>query len=140
MQDGGKHDRLSQNITGRHFSHVTKCRIFKNLNLRKKPNRNFRGTFLEKRFRHLKLYSNPPDWPGLVIIWTPFEIQKIEVHLFEKANLSGFCTWNFTTKEDLNRRKQVLLLNFRPWPTKKPKTLSIFFVKILQRENQGLLV
>ena len=46
----------------RHFSHVTKSRIFKNLNLRKKADRNFRGIFLKKRFRHLKLYSNPPSW------------------------------------------------------------------------------
>ena len=46
----------------RHFSHVTKSRIFKNLNLRKKAHRNFRGTFLKNRFRHLKLYSNPPSW------------------------------------------------------------------------------
>ena len=43
------------------FSHVTKSRIFKNLNLRKKADRNFRGTFLKNRFRHLKLYSNPPS-------------------------------------------------------------------------------
>ena len=47
---------------GRHFSHVTKSRIFRNLNLRKKPGRNLRGTFLENRFRHLKLYSNSPSW------------------------------------------------------------------------------
>ena len=46
----------------RHFSHVTKSRIFKNLNLRKKADRNFRRTFLKNRFRHLKLYSNPPSW------------------------------------------------------------------------------
>ena len=46
----------------RHFSHVTKSGIFKNLNLRKKTDRNFRGTFLKNRFRHLKLYSNPPSW------------------------------------------------------------------------------
>ena len=44
-----------------HFSHVTKSRIFKNLNLRKKADRNFRGIFLKERFRHLKLYSNPPS-------------------------------------------------------------------------------
>ena len=40
----------------RHFSHVTKSRIFKNLNLREKADRNFRCTFLKNRFRHLKLY------------------------------------------------------------------------------------
>ena len=45
-----------------HSSHVTESRIFKNLNLRKKADRNFRGTFLKNRFRHLNLYSNPPSW------------------------------------------------------------------------------
>ena len=47
---------------GRHFSHVTKSSIFKNLDLRKKADRNFRGNFLKNRFMHLKLYSNLPSW------------------------------------------------------------------------------
>ena len=46
----------------RHFSHVIKSRIFKNLNLREKADRNFRPTFLKNRFRHLKLYSNTQRW------------------------------------------------------------------------------
>ena len=46
---------------GRHFSHVTKSSIFKNLDLRKKADRNFRGNFLKNRFMHLKLYSNLPS-------------------------------------------------------------------------------
>ena len=46
----------------RHFSHMTKSRIFKNVNLREKADRNFRRTSLKNRFRHLKLYSNPPSW------------------------------------------------------------------------------
>ena len=54
---------------------------------------------------------------------------KIEVHIFERANLSGFDTWKFTAKEDLNQRKQVFLLNFRPWPAQKPKIWSIFYGK-----------
>ena len=45
----------------RHFSHVTKSRIFKNLNFRKKADRNFCRTFLKHHFRHLKLYSNSPS-------------------------------------------------------------------------------
>ena len=44
--------------TTRDFSHMTKSRIFKNLNLRKKADR----TFLKNRFRHLNLYSNSPSW------------------------------------------------------------------------------
>ena len=54
-------------------------------------------------------------------MWARFERQKIEVHIFERANFSGFGTWNFTAKEDLNRPKKVFLLNFRPWPAQKPK-------------------
>ena len=42
----------------RHFIQATKNRIFKNLNLRKKAGRNFRGNLLKNHFRHLKLYSN----------------------------------------------------------------------------------
>ena len=38
----------------RHFSHVTKSRIFKNLNLIKKTDRNFCGTFLKKEIYQLK--------------------------------------------------------------------------------------
>ena len=74
---------------------VTKSRIFKILNLTKKSDRNFRGTFLKNHFRHLKLYSNPP---GVVVIWAPFERQKI-VHIFERASLSGFGTWNSPPKK-----------------------------------------
>ena len=46
----------------RHFSHVTESRIFKNCNLRKKADRNFRDYFLKNHFRLLRLYSNPTSW------------------------------------------------------------------------------
>ena len=39
---------------------MTESRIFKYLNLRKKADRNFRGTFLKNCFRHVN--SNPPSW------------------------------------------------------------------------------
>ena len=95
----------------RHFSHVTKSRIFKSLNLRKKADRNFRSTFLKNGFRHLNyIQITQADWPGAMVIWAPFARQKIEVHIIERANLSGFGTWKFTAKEDLNQRKQVFLL------------------------------
>ena len=63
------------------------------------------------------------------MIWAPFERQKIEVHIFERASLAGFGTWKLTTKEDLNQQKQVFLLNFRPWPTQKPKGWPVFYGK-----------
>ena len=54
------------------------------------------------------------DCPG-VVIWAPFETQKIQVHIFEIANLSAFGIWKLLAKEELNRQKQVFLHNFRPW-------------------------
>ena len=70
-------------------------------------------------------------------IWSlsPFERQKIEVHIFERANLSCFGTWKFTAKENLNRQKQVFFLNFRPWPAQKPNIWSIFYGRKLILEN-----
>ena len=41
---------------------MTKSRIFKNINLRRKADRNFRGNFLKNHFRYLELYSDPPSW------------------------------------------------------------------------------
>ena len=58
-----------------------------------------------------------------------FERQKIEVHIFEGANPSGFGTWMFSAEEDLSRQKQVFLHNFRPWRAQKPKIWSIFYEK-----------
>ena len=69
------------------------------------------------------------DWLEVVVIWAPFERRRIEVQIFERANLSGFGMWNVTAREDLNRRKQVFLLNFRPLPAQKPKIWSIFYGK-----------
>ena len=62
-------------------------------------------------------------------MWAPFEREKIEGHIFGRANLSGFGTSNFTAKEGLNQRKQVFFLNFRPWPTQKTKIWSNFYAK-----------
>ena len=87
---------------------MTRSHIFEILNLRKKADR---GNFLKNHFRHLKLYSNPQAyWPEVVAIWAPFESQNIEVHIFERANLSGFSMWKFTAKEDLNQQKSYLFL------------------------------
>ena len=69
------------------------------------------------------------DWPEVVVIWAPFERKKIEAHIFERANLSGFGTWKFTAKEDLNPRKQVFLLNLRLWPAQKPNIWYFFYGK-----------
>ena len=72
--------------------------------------------FLEKPFQAPKIMFKSTNLIGQESLsyWAPFERQKIEVHIFERANLSGFGTWKFTAKEDLNQQKQVFLLNFRP--------------------------
>ena len=126
-------DYSTREAQRRHFSHATKSRIFKNLNLRKKADLNFRGKFLKNHFRHLKLYSNPPSWLArsrchMGTFWKTKDIS-------ERANLSGFGTWNFTAKEDLNPPKQVFVLNLRLWPTQKPKIWSFFSGKSFIWEN-----
>ena len=97
--------------------------------LRKVVNRNFRGTFWKTVSGKLIIQIPQADWPEVVVIWAPFKRQKIEFHIFERANLSGFGIWKFTAKEDLNQQKQVFFLNFRPWSAQKPKIWSIFYGK-----------
>ena len=107
---------LNPVLTNRYFSHMTKSRIFKSLNLRRKADRSLCHNLLEKHFRHLKLYSNPQaDWPKVLVIWVLFERQKVdEVYIFERASLSGFASWKFTMKE-----KQVFLLKTLACPETK---------------------
>ena len=69
------------------------------------------------------------DWSEVVVRWVPLERQKVEVHIFERSNLLGLATWKFTTKEDLNPRKQVFLHNLRLRPAQKPKIWSILYGK-----------
>ena len=71
----------------RHVSHVTKSRIFKNLNLRKKSDHNFRSTFLKNRFRHPKLYSNPPSW---------FVRSRCHMSAFWKTKDWGWNFWDWS--------------------------------------------
>ena len=71
------------------------------------------------------------DWPGIVVIRAPFERQKVVVHNFDRTSLSGFATWEFTAKEDVNPEKQVFLRNLRISPGQKPKIWSIFYAKSL---------
>ena len=66
-------------------------------------------------------------WPEVVVKWTLFERQNILVRIFRKANLSGFGTWKFTTKQDLNPQKLVFLLNLRLWTAQKLKICPIFY-------------
>ena len=114
----------------RHYSHMTKSRIFKNLNLRRKADQHFRGNLLKNHFRNLKLYSNPQvDWPEFVDIWAPIEKQKAKVHSFDRANHLGFATWEYNAQEDLNLQKKIFPLKLRFWYAQKQKIWSIFYEK-----------
>ena len=66
------------------------------------------------------------DWPEVVVRWAPFERQKIEVEVFERGKLSPP---KFTTKDDLNTPKEVLL-NLRFWPAQKPNIWSFSYGKM----------
>ena len=67
-------------------------------------------------------------------MWAPFEKQKVEVYIFCQSHSFRFCKWEFATKEDLNERKQFLLLNLRLWLAQKPKVLSSFTGKSLYKK------
>ena len=67
-------------------------------------------------------------------MWAPFERQKIEVHIFESANPSGFGTWKFSTKEDLNRQKQVFLHILDLGPPENQKFGLFFMGKSLYKK------
>ena len=82
---------------------LAKSRIFKNLNLRAKADHNFRRNLLENCIRHLNyIQILQAYWPKVDVIWAPFEKQKAEVYIFERANFSGYAKWKFTTQEDVN--------------------------------------
>ena len=72
--------------------------------------------------------SYAPEYPQLIGAkdWSS-HLQKTEVHIFKRANLSGFGTWNCTTKEDLNAQKLVFLLNLSLWTTQKQNIWCIFY-------------
>lgn len=53
---------LNPALTKRHFSQITKSRIFKNLNLRRKSDWSFCSNMLGNHFRCLKLHLNSWSW------------------------------------------------------------------------------
>ena len=62
-------------------------------------------------------------------------MQKVEVYIFDRANLSAFATREFTRKENLNQQKQVFLVNLGLRSTQKSKFWSLFFGKIFTYEK-----
>ena len=84
-------------------SHVAKSCIFKNPNLRRKHDRNFRGKLLENHFRHQELYSKPQGWlaRSRYHLGNLRKTLKILMFIFLTEPLCQvFTTGNFVTKED----------------------------------------
>ena len=85
-----------QELYSRYVSRITNSCIFKNL-IR---NKMFTATFVascRKYFRCLKLYLKLIGQELLMII-IPFEKPKIEVHIYDRATISGFALREFTKK------------------------------------------
>ena len=110
---------------------MIKSRMFKNLNLRKKSDRNFRGTFLKNHFRHLKLYLNPLSWlaRSRFHMGTFRKTKNWNSHFWE-GQPSGFCTkkliakllsanYAFLFQSILNLWPVLLLEIFSSWDIKK---------------------
>ena len=115
------------NFSSRHFSQCTKKCIFKNFNLRKKADRNFRGNILKNHFEHLTLYSYTPGWLArsrchMGTFWKANDWSSS----FWESQLFRFDTWKFNGKEDLNPGKQTFVLNLRFLPSQKSKVWFIF--------------
>ena len=119
----------------RHFSHETRSRIFENFNLREKADHNFcwkilKNHFPEKWLQAPKIIFKSPKLLASAgfDIATFWKTKDWSSHFWEGQ---PFRFWyvECTIKEDLNRQRQVFLLNFRPWLTEKPKIWSIFYGK-----------
>ena len=91
------------------FQSFFRSRNFKNLSLRRKSYRNIRGDYY---------------------------VQILQFHIFDRATLSDFATWEFNTKEDLTlfrmgvRVEKRLLTSFSPLTSTNirisPETFLIF--------------
>ena len=107
---------------------MTKSRILKNLNLRKKADCNFRGTFLKNRFRHLKLYSNPPRWfaRSRCHMGTFWKTKDWSSHFWESQPFR-FWYMEVHCQRRFKSTKRVFVLNSRPYLAQKPQIWSIFY-------------
>ena len=104
----------------RQFSHITKSRIFKDLDLRKKVDCNFRGDFWKSHFKHLTLYSNPPGWMGrscchMGTLW----MTKDWILRFWDSQPFKFWYVKVHRQRRLIPPKQVFVLNLRLLATQK---------------------
>ena len=116
---------------------MTKSRIFKNLNLRRKADRNFRGNLLKNHFRHIKVYSNLPSWLArscchMSAFW---KTKGWSSHFWEGPIFQVLRHGNSPPSKTLKTKKQVFLHHWRFWPAQKPKIWSFFCRKKFVSEN-----
>ena len=109
----------------RHFSHVSKSRIFKNLNIRRKADRDFRGKLLVNHFRHLKLHSNPPSWlaRSCCHMGTFWKTKDWCSHFWEGQPVRFWYkeVHHQRTLKSMKTGISQVYLNLRLWPDQKSK-------------------
>ena len=111
-----------------HFSCVTKIRIFKNVNIRRKADHNICSNLLEKHFRQLKLYSNSQSWLVRSCYHIGIFLEKnVAVHIFARVPFPGLTTRALITRENVCTRKQVLVRNLRLYLATKSKNWVIYY-------------
>ena len=86
--------------------------VFSKILFKKKTWSQLSRKFAGKLFQENYIQIPQANWSEVVVTWAPFERQKVEVHIFDRANLSGFATWEFTTKENFN----PFIDNVVKWP------------------------
>ena len=94
-------ENLKSPCFSRYLNYVTKSHLFKNLNLKIKADCNLQTPKII--FKSSKLTGQKSLSNGHLL--------KIEIHIFDRATLSGLATWEFTVEEDSDSRKQALSLN-----------------------------
>lgn len=96
------------------FNHVTKIRIFKNLDTRKKNRSQILQQVTGKAFQAIQIKFKFPKLIGYKLLSHGcFLENKMLQFTFLPVTFSGFATRVFITREDLSTWKQVLLRNLR---------------------------
>ena len=92
--------------------------------------------FPEKPFQAPKIIFKSPKLIGqkLLSYGHLLKDKRLKFTFVERANLSGFVTWKFTTKKDLNPQKQVFFLNLGLWLAQKSKMWSFLWEKVYMRK------
>ena len=109
--------------------HVTKSRIFKNLNLRKKADRKFRDNLHENNFRHLKLYSNSLSWltRSRCHMGTSWKTKSWSSHYWLDTSIATNLPLPGLKKKHFSyKAKNVFISYFKNW-----RTLHSFWIRYM---------